>query len=263
MNQLQELKFEGQAVRMEVDENGEPWWVGADVCRALGLTNTGEAYKRLEEKDMRAISSNDGGYVFINEPGLYALIFSSRKEEAARFKQWVYEVLRTIRKTGNYISKPMTTLEMLALSVKTAQEHELRLVHQDKKITALDQKIDTKFTQLESRFKAEKINQFPEGCATLKEIGEKWFPHMSLANVSQLLAHLNHPTREYKLQTKDNEVRTTMVYEVTGLQECFFRLAREAIFEKTTIKNHIYHHPVIGRFYVKNISHQKSMLDLT
>ena len=42
---------------------------------------------------------------WINESGLYALIFGSKLESAKRFKHWVTsEVLPSIRKTGNYIS---------------------------------------------------------------------------------------------------------------------------------------------------------------
>jgi len=41
--------------------------------------------------------------VVVNEPGLYNLIFTSRKPEAKRFKRWVtHEVLPTIRQTGHY-----------------------------------------------------------------------------------------------------------------------------------------------------------------
>lgn len=41
--------------------------------------------------------------IFINESGLYALIFGSKLESAKRFKHWVTsEVLPSIRKTGYY-----------------------------------------------------------------------------------------------------------------------------------------------------------------
>ena len=41
--------------------------------------------------------------VIINEPGLYSLIFRSKKLIAKIFKRWVtHEVLPTIRKTGSY-----------------------------------------------------------------------------------------------------------------------------------------------------------------
>ena len=39
----------------------------------------------------------------VSEPGLYKLIFKSRKEEAEAFQDWVFEeVLPAIRKTGRY-----------------------------------------------------------------------------------------------------------------------------------------------------------------
>lgn len=41
--------------------------------------------------------------ICINEPGLYRLIFQSRKPEAEKFKRWVFhDVLPQIRKTGSY-----------------------------------------------------------------------------------------------------------------------------------------------------------------
>jgi phage antirepressor YoqD-like protein len=41
--------------------------------------------------------------VVVNEPGLYALVFGSRKPEAKAFKRWIrHEVLPAIRKTGSY-----------------------------------------------------------------------------------------------------------------------------------------------------------------
>lgn len=39
----------------------------------------------------------------VNEPGLYALVLSSRKPEAKAFKRWItHEVIPAIRKTGAY-----------------------------------------------------------------------------------------------------------------------------------------------------------------
>jgi hypothetical protein len=42
----------------------------------------------------------------VNEPGLYRLIFRSRKREAEKFKTWVFaEVLPQIRETGAYAGR--------------------------------------------------------------------------------------------------------------------------------------------------------------
>lgn len=97
--------------------DGEPWFVAADVCRALGLGNTAMALERLDD-DEKGVSSIDtpsknqhGDYgtvqqemTIVNESGLYSLVLGSRKPEAKRFKKWLTsEVLPTIRKTGAYI----------------------------------------------------------------------------------------------------------------------------------------------------------------
>ena len=53
---------------------------------------------------IRAPFKNEqGGSIFINESGLYSLIFGSRLESAKNFKRWVTkDVLPSIRKTGRY-----------------------------------------------------------------------------------------------------------------------------------------------------------------
>ncbi|MFM7978275.1 MAG: Bro-N domain-containing protein, partial [Candidatus Fonsibacter sp.] len=44
--------------------------------------------------------------IYINEPSLYKLIFSSKMKEAKAFTKWVCsEVLPSIRKTGSYMTK--------------------------------------------------------------------------------------------------------------------------------------------------------------
>ena len=88
--------------------DGEPWFVAADVCRVLEISNSRAAVSRLDddEKDAVGITDTIGRQqqmTVVNEPGLYRLIFSSRKPGAKRFQRWVYhEVLPSIRKTGSY-----------------------------------------------------------------------------------------------------------------------------------------------------------------
>lgn len=90
-----------------VERSGEPWFVAADVCRALGLDSTGKALTRLDddEKGVNSIHTLGGSQMMtiINESGLYALVLGSRKPEAKAFKRWVtHEVLPAIRRTGRY-----------------------------------------------------------------------------------------------------------------------------------------------------------------
>ena len=98
----------GEIRTVEID--GEIWFVAADVCRALDIKNVTQAVSRLKENERAMFSIgrsqiNGGGSEvnIINEPGLYRLIFKSRKPEAESFQDWVYhEVLPSIRKTGAY-----------------------------------------------------------------------------------------------------------------------------------------------------------------
>ena len=68
----------------------EPWFVTADVCRALGLGNSTVAVARLDEDERSKFNlGRQGEATIINEPGLYALVLSSRKPEVKAFKRWI------------------------------------------------------------------------------------------------------------------------------------------------------------------------------
>lgn len=90
-----------------VQRDGAPWFVAADVCRALEIRNNRDALERLDD-DEKGVASTDtlGGeqkVTTVNEPGLYALVLGSRKPEAKAFKRWItHEVIPSIRKNGAY-----------------------------------------------------------------------------------------------------------------------------------------------------------------
>ena len=108
------------SVRAFSDENGEPWFVAADVCRVLALTNPSEAVKCLDDDEQSKYCLGSGGSdrVIINESGMYSLIFRSRKPEAKKFRKWVTEeVLPSIRKTGSYSVVKSPIERILANSV--------------------------------------------------------------------------------------------------------------------------------------------------
>ena len=99
-----------------VELNGELWFVAADVCRVLELTNPTVAIERLDtdEKAKLNLGLPGGGTNVINESGLYALVMSSRKPDAKRFRKWVTaEVVPSIRKTGMYVNPQQITGDMI------------------------------------------------------------------------------------------------------------------------------------------------------
>lgn len=115
------FNFEDKQIRVVTDDNNEPWFVAADVCRVLEIVKPENAYARLDddEKGTRSMGTPGGQQemTIINESGLYSLILTSRKPEAKKFKKWVTsEVLPAIRKTGAYITEG-ATLESLPHSV--------------------------------------------------------------------------------------------------------------------------------------------------
>ena len=116
-NNMQIYKSEkfGEIRTLLID--GEPWFVVADVCKALELGNPSMTVERLDA-DEKGISSIDtlGGkqrMAIINEPGLYSVILCSRKPEAKAFKRWItHEVIPAIRKHGAYISPNVEAVQV-------------------------------------------------------------------------------------------------------------------------------------------------------
>lgn len=96
----------------------QPWFVAADVCRALEITNPSDAIGRLDsDEKSNTLVSTEGirgnpNMAIVSEPGLYSLIIGSRKPEARSFKRWItHEVIPDIRRHGMYTSD--ATLENL------------------------------------------------------------------------------------------------------------------------------------------------------
>ena len=111
MTKLAVFSFGNHEIRTATDEHGEVWFVANDLCAALELENPRDALaNHVDQEDVaRRDTLTPGGLQklnHVNESGLYALIFGSRKESAKRFKRWVTsEVLPAIRKTGQYVAK--------------------------------------------------------------------------------------------------------------------------------------------------------------
>ena len=142
MNDLQIFKSEQFGEIRTVEINGEPWFVAADVCRALEIDRT--ATRRLDddEKDLRSMHTLGGSqdFTIVNESGLYNLVLGSRKAEARAFKRWVtHEVIPSIRKHGGYIhgQETMTDAELLAKALLVANR---QIEERQKRIDALEEK---------------------------------------------------------------------------------------------------------------------------
>lgn len=112
MSNVVPFRYRDAEVRV-VNIDGEPWWVLADLCRALDLTRgPSQVAERLDDEVRQAYPMPDAlgrmqQTVLVSEPGMYEVVLRSDKEEARDFRRWVtHEVLPTIRRTGSYGTAP-------------------------------------------------------------------------------------------------------------------------------------------------------------
>ena len=144
MNEVQLFNFENHEVRSLL-LNNEPWFVGKDVAEVLGYAKPLNAIAQHVDKDdslKQGLTDSLGRQqktIFVNESGLYALIFGSKLESAQKFKRWVTsEVLPALRKTGQYQVKELSGQELMAKALIEAQSV---LAAKDKQIEEMKPKV--------------------------------------------------------------------------------------------------------------------------
>ena len=121
-------------VRSIIIEN-QPWFSAKDVCDILTIPNSRDAIKALDDDEamVSEIPTPSRGLQkmqFINESGLYNLIFRSNKPEAKAFRKWVTnEVLPALRKTGRYGVRARCFEPLPAVEVCNAPFGAIRLGH--------------------------------------------------------------------------------------------------------------------------------------
>ena len=216
MNGLSELSvFEKEqfgSIRVK-QIDGEPWFVAADVCRALGVVNHKDAIKRLDEDEKTGVVLTDphGREQItncVNEPGLYSLILGSRKPEARLFKRWItHEVIPAIRKTGSY-SLSLSPAEQLVQQAQLLLEQERRMAVVEDKVDRLEAKLTTR----------------PEDEFTVAGYANLHGIHLDLHTASVLGRQASRLSREgnYNIgHTFDPRFGTVNVYHVDILKNVF------------------------------------------
>ncbi|MBZ4494458.1 hypothetical protein M1I50_09695 [Clostridioides difficile] len=155
MNDL--MMFEGKEVEIfELD--GKILFNPKHVAKCLGLKNVNENIRTMNNKQIVKLTNSDisltdirklnnAGENFLTENGVYKLIFKSKKKEAERFQDWVFdEVLPNIRKHGSFSMNTSNIKEVLMpvmLNGMLAGFEQLSIEN--------DKKIDTRFNQIESK----------------------------------------------------------------------------------------------------------------
>ena len=149
--------------------DGEPWFVAADVCRALEIGNVSKAVSRLDIDEKMTLTTSEGHSCkrggaqkmnAVSESGLYSLILTSRKPEAKAFKRWItHEVIPSIRKHGAYITDAV--LDRMDEHPELISEYICLLREENAKARELRQQLDKTRTQLlETKPKAAYYDRF-------------------------------------------------------------------------------------------------------
>lgn len=174
--------------------NGEPYFLAKEICCILKFSNSRKAIKdHCFSKDVtKRYTLSKGGkqqMIWINEAGLYGLIFGSKIPAAERFKDWVtHEVLPAIRKTGKYevkekLPEPVTSEQIIKVckfSHKTFHDRDSNVILP---ILVLEEKILFQMQPIlkclhinwqsptVSRLDPEDIYKVPYGTGILKFVG--------------------------------------------------------------------------------------------
>ncbi|MEB8206613.1 BRO family protein [Mammaliicoccus sciuri] len=118
---------------------GKQWFPAIKVAEILGYSNPRDAINRHTK--LRGVVNHDvidsigrnQNKKFIDEGNLYRLITKSKLPQAEQFEEWVFDdVLPTLRKTGSYQVKPLTTSEQIQLIAQGNTEL-------DERVTAIEE----------------------------------------------------------------------------------------------------------------------------
>ena len=150
-------------IRTMTDEQGEPWFCLADICRILEIKSVSVCKSRLKIDGVclaEGVSNTTNQYgattkqklmlTFINEQNLYKVIMRSDKPQAEGFQDWVCgEVLPAIRKHGGYMAvradEPDEVILSRALLImqKALERRDKRIAELEPRAAYADEVIDS------------------------------------------------------------------------------------------------------------------------
>lgn len=138
--------YQDQPVRV-IDVDGQPWFVLADLCRVLDIANPRDTAQRVPPESVGTADVLDARGVshptnIVDEPGMYEVVFLSRKHSALAFRRWITtEVLPSIRKTGGYGTPQLSGPELMARALieaqRTLRDAELRALKATQEVRQL------------------------------------------------------------------------------------------------------------------------------
>ena len=154
---LQLLQYNDKPVRVGFDESHKPLWIAADVGEILGIANVRQNLAGFPEDEKGVCTVYTPGGLqqlqAVTEPGLYRLIFGSRKPEAEGFRRFVFhEVLPALNQTGSYsVGTEVTPLNETAVANLIAQSQQGTLMVLER-MDQHRQESELRYAQAEDRY---------------------------------------------------------------------------------------------------------------
>jgi len=147
------INFEGTNFTLITDENNDPWMIAKELCDYLEIKHVPSALKRVCDEDKQYMvfdelkttgkgsgrGGDNGRRIIVSEPGIYQLIFLSRKPDAKKFQRWLFhDVAPSIRKKGSFsiqprIEAPKAPPQQIPRAPKTCKEAVQHLLAQIEK----------------------------------------------------------------------------------------------------------------------------------
>lgn len=151
MNEIKIFQSEqfGQ-VRIAMNENNEPLFCLADVCKVVELTNPSSVKSRLDNEDVQVVDLHalnpkleiigNSMATFVNETGFYEVLLFSSSNKVKPYRRWItHEVLPSIRKHGAYMTnetleKALTSPDFLIQLATNLKEEKHKRIEAEQKI---------------------------------------------------------------------------------------------------------------------------------
>lgn len=245
MNELQIFNNEDFGSVRTITKDGKTYFVGNDVAKALGYSETAKAIrthcKGVSEMD---IPTNGGVQTMkmITEGDIYRLVIKSQLPQAEKFESWVFDnVLPSIRNNGGYIAgqETLSDEELMAKALLVANnkikerdaiiERQQAKIEADKPKTIFADAVSTSHTSILVGDLAKLI------CQNGVQIGQKrlfdWLRDNGYLIKSG--SSRNMPMQRYieqglfevkesNMQNPDGSVRITRTTKVTGKGQIYF-----------------------------------------
>lgn len=123
-----------------------PMWLVADVCRAIGYSNSRVAKNLAREDDVKIITAPDsmGRNVdqwAVNEYGLLRILAKANTPMTEPFERWVFEeVLPSIRESGSYApasQQPANPIDAMIFSLQELKQVQARQIEMEAELKKL------------------------------------------------------------------------------------------------------------------------------